>query len=101
MLKRIIKTHTARLDFCLYYRAYFFFNETLSFTNRERRVIASLLKSAQATFYSRLSCLCTWRGFHFDPGKIETGYLPVGLSQEQNLVDLENPHLPRMSEEYS
>ena len=44
MLKRIIKTHTARLDFCLYYRAYFFFYETLSFTNRERRVIASTNK---------------------------------------------------------
>ena len=31
MLKRIIKTHTTRLDFCLYYRAYFFF-----FTKRYR-----------------------------------------------------------------
>ena len=40
MLKKIIKTHTAKLDFCLYYRTYFFY-ETLSFTNRERRVIAS------------------------------------------------------------
>ena len=39
----MIKTHTARLDFCLYYRTYFF-NETLSFTNRERRVIASVKK---------------------------------------------------------
>ena len=40
MLKRIIRIHTAaRLDFCLYYRAYMY--ETLSFTNRERRVIAS------------------------------------------------------------
>ena len=36
-----LKTHTAKLDFCLYYRTYFFY-ETLSFTNRERRVIASL-----------------------------------------------------------
>ena len=43
MLKKIIKTHTARLDFCLYYRTYFFY-ETLSFTNRERRVIASFIK---------------------------------------------------------
>ena len=44
MLKKIIKTRTARLDFCLYYRTYFFY-ETLSFTNRERRVIASLFKN--------------------------------------------------------
>ena len=46
MLKRIIKTHTARLDFCLYYRAYFFFTKRyrLRTVNRERRVIASLKK---------------------------------------------------------
>ena len=46
MLKKIIKTHTARLDFCLYYRTYFFY-ETLSnenTMNRERRVIASEYK---------------------------------------------------------
>ena len=48
MLKKIIKTHTAKLDFCLYYRTYYFY-ETLSVTNHERRVIASSINFVPLT----------------------------------------------------
>ena len=50
MLKRIIKTHTARLDFCLYYRAYFFLRKAIILQTAKDGWSLAL-----ATFYHFLS----------------------------------------------
>ena len=57
MLKKIIKAHTAKLDF-FYITEPTFLYKTLSFTNRERRVIASI-KNFIHRKKSKPSCLFT------------------------------------------